>query len=64
MLKDSYADGYNIAKELLNNPDFRNVVRTSIMKIQTNEGLEGFLESMEDNTQKSLEEIITKTKAQ
>lgn len=64
MLKDNYLDGYNVAKELLKNPDFRNVIRTSIMKLNTEDGIEGFLDSMEDNTDETLHDIITKTKSQ
>lgn len=64
MLPDNYTDGYNIAKELLKNPELRNVIRTSIMKLNSNDGIEGFLDAMEDHTEETLHDIITKTKSQ
>ena len=64
MLKDEYLEGYQAGEKLLKDQTFRDAIRMTITKLNTKDGLDGFLDSMEDHTEDTLNEIIVKTKSQ
>ena len=58
-----YIAGYNVAKALLKTPEFRDLIKAEAQKLTTKDHLEGFEDSISDNAETEIKNIIIQTKS-